>query len=360
MEHRRRQGLRRPVEQQPRRARQGPAGAGRQAVRPVEPLPHPPGRRARDGLAERQARGGSRAVMENYCEPQAAAPARRARSSSRRTAARSAGATSSSAKSRPTRPTSSSREHGPAGFVAVFNGKDFDRLGRAGRQVRGQGRGHRLPAAARAARSTPRRSTPTSSRGWSSSCRPAATTAWPSAIPARATPPTWACASSRSSTTTTTMYAKLDPRQYHGSAYGMVAGRIAATCGRSASGTSRRSPSPARRSRWSSTARVILDCDLSKVTEFMANSAAPGQGPHLRPFRLLRPQRPGGVPERSRSSGSRREVGAASVEAASAAHSVGRLPTTGVGVSAGPLGALMSVRFSSGLPYLPSNWSRSP
>ena len=60
MEHRRGQRLRRPVEQQPRRAGQRPAGPGRQAVRPVEPLAHPASRRANDGVPERQAGGGPR------------------------------------------------------------------------------------------------------------------------------------------------------------------------------------------------------------------------------------------------------------------------------------------------------------
>ena len=55
VEPRRRQGQRRPVEQQPRLARQGPASPGRQAVRPVEQVPHPPGGRAGDRLSERQA-----------------------------------------------------------------------------------------------------------------------------------------------------------------------------------------------------------------------------------------------------------------------------------------------------------------
>ena len=68
---RRRQGLRRAVQQQPRRARQGSARPGRQAVRRVEQLPHPPGRRARHGLPERQARRRSRPPGE-LLGPQAA------------------------------------------------------------------------------------------------------------------------------------------------------------------------------------------------------------------------------------------------------------------------------------------------
>ena len=49
-------GLRRPVQQHARHARPRSAGAGRQAVRRVEQLPHPPDRRPHLGVAERQAR----------------------------------------------------------------------------------------------------------------------------------------------------------------------------------------------------------------------------------------------------------------------------------------------------------------
>ena len=111
----------------------------------------------------------------------------------------------------------------PTGFDAVFNGKDLT----AGPAPSRTTRSRTAPSSAsrrRAAPSTPRRSSPTSSPASSSGCRPAATTAWRSATPARATPPTTACASSRSSTTPHAKYAKLDPRQYNGSAYGMVAG----------------------------------------------------------------------------------------------------------------------------------------
>ena len=61
---RRRQGQRRPLEQQPRLAGQGPAGPGRQAVRPMEQVPHPPGGRAGDRLSERQAGRRSRPAGE--------------------------------------------------------------------------------------------------------------------------------------------------------------------------------------------------------------------------------------------------------------------------------------------------------
>ncbi len=61
------------------------------------------------------------------------------RSSSRPTAARSSGGTSTSARSPPTRPTRSSRRRA-SGFEPIFDGKDLDRLGRAGDQLRGRGR----------------------------------------------------------------------------------------------------------------------------------------------------------------------------------------------------------------------------
>ena len=69
-----------------------------------------------------------------------------------------------------------------------------------------------------------RKSCATSSRAWNSSSRPAATTAWRSATPARATPPTTACASCRCSTTTTRKYAASSIRARRTArAYGMVA-----------------------------------------------------------------------------------------------------------------------------------------
>ena len=104
--HGRRQGLGRPVEQQPRRTRQRPSGPGRQPDRPVEHIPDHPGRRTDHGLLERQARRGPRDPGElleaQHCRFRPAA-----RSSSRPTTTRSAGGTSPSARSPPTRPTRS-------------------------------------------------------------------------------------------------------------------------------------------------------------------------------------------------------------------------------------------------------------
>ena len=86
------------------------------------------------------------ARLENFWNQEAAVAASRVRSSCRRTAARSAGATSSSARSPPPRPTRSFASTAAAGFVDVFNGKDFTGWAGPDRSVRGQGRRHRLPA----------------------------------------------------------------------------------------------------------------------------------------------------------------------------------------------------------------------
>ena len=63
--HRRRQGLRRALEQLGRRTRQGPAGAGRQTVWPVESVPHPPDR-ARTTVYLNGQLVVDNAIMENY------------------------------------------------------------------------------------------------------------------------------------------------------------------------------------------------------------------------------------------------------------------------------------------------------
>ena len=145
VEPRRRQGHRRPVEQQPRRARQGPARPGRQAVRRVEPLPHPPGRRAHHGLPQRQARRRSRPAGE-LLGPQAAA-------------ARSRGPIQLQTHGGEIRWRNIFVREIPAdeaneilaqarrdGLRRRLQRQGLHRLGRAGRQLRGQGRRHRLQA----------------------------------------------------------------------------------------------------------------------------------------------------------------------------------------------------------------------
>jgi len=70
--------------------------------------------------------------------------------------------------------------------------------------------------------------------------------------------------------------AKLDPRQVHGSAYGMVAAKLGA---QKPSGEWNEQEVVVKGSTIKVTLNgtVILDCDLSTVTEFMANSPHPGK-----------------------------------------------------------------------------------
>ena len=75
---------------------------------------------------------------------------------------------------------------------------------------------------------------------------------------------------------TTTKYAKLDPRQYHGSAYGMVAAKrgYLRPVGE---WNFQEVTVKGSKIKVELNGTVILDTDLSKVTEFMANSAHPGK-----------------------------------------------------------------------------------
>ncbi len=103
--------------------------------------------------------------------------------------------------------------------------------------------------------------------------------------------------SCRSLDTEHPMYAKIDPRQAHGSAYGMtpaVRGYLRPT------------------GQWNfqvvtvkvSTIKVelngtpILDTDLSTVTELMSNTPHPGKDRNRRLLRICRTQRPRAVPKR--------------------------------------------------------------
>ena len=89
---------------------------------------------------------------------------------------------------------------------------------------------------------------------------------------------------------------KIDARQAHGSAYGMVA---------AARGYQRpigewnfqEVTVKGSKIKVELNGTVILDCDLSTVKEFMGEQPASRQGPHQGPFRLRRPQRPGRLPQ---------------------------------------------------------------
>ena len=248
-------------------------------------------------LAQRQARRRSRPPGELLGH--ASCRCRKTgRSSCRRTAARSAGGTSSSARFPPTRPTrscasathrasstSSTARTSPAGPAPMDELRSRGRRHRLqaeeGRQHLHQGRVRRLrrPRRVQAARRRQQRpGDPLSGQG--------------TAVVRRHV------RDCRSSTTTRRKYAKLDPRQYNGSAYGMVAAHrgylrpigewnfLEVTV-----------KGPTIKVELNGTR--ILDADLSKVTEFMGNKPHPGQGPHAGPLRLRRPQRPGRVPQHS-------------------------------------------------------------
>ena len=246
-EERRPQGLRRALERQRRQPRQVAAGEGRQPGRPVEHLPHQDDRLARLGLAQRQAdrrRPDPRQLSSTARKPSSPA----ARSSCRPTARRSASATSTSARSPVDEANDALDKLAGEGLQEHLQRQGLHRLGRAGRRVRGEGRRDRLQA--RQGRHDSHRRGVRRLRGQGRVQAPArpATTAWPSATPARATPPTSACASCRSSTT--------PPRSTKSSTPANTAARStassppsAATCGRWASGTSSTSPSRATRSR---------------------------------------------------------------------------------------------------------------
>ena len=75
---------------------------------------------------------------------------------------------------------------------------------------------------------------------------------------------------------TAAKYAKLDPRQYHGSAYGMVAakrGYLRPVGEWNFQEVTVKGP----KIKVELNGTVILDADLSKVKEFMANSPHPGK-----------------------------------------------------------------------------------
>ena len=122
---RRGQRLRRAVEQQPRRAGQGPARAGRQAVRRMEQIPHHHGRLAGEHVAERR---NSSSITPSWRTTTTARlpifPAR-ARSSCKRTAARSAGA-SLHPRDRRRGSDQDTLRRRRRRLHTVFNGKDLD------------------------------------------------------------------------------------------------------------------------------------------------------------------------------------------------------------------------------------------
>ena len=119
-----RQRLRRPVEQRRRRARQRPAGQGRQSHRRVEHLPDHSGRRAHHDLLERQARCGSRHPRELTgsvrCRSRPAV-----RFSSRLTTTRSCWRNIAVREIPPDEANQILAKHGAEGFHSIFNGQNL-------------------------------------------------------------------------------------------------------------------------------------------------------------------------------------------------------------------------------------------
>ena len=94
---------------------------------------------------------------------------------------------------------------------------------------------------------------------------------------------------------TSDRYSKLDPRQYHGSAYGMVAahrGYLRPV----GEWNFQEVTVKGSKIKVELNGTVILDTDLAQVTEYMGNKPAPRQGPYLRLLRLRRPQRARRIP----------------------------------------------------------------
>ena len=105
---------------------------------------------------------------------------------------------------------------------------------------------------------------------------PEETTDWPFAIPDKATPLTWACASCRFSIRSILEYAQLDDRQYHGSAYGMVPaarGYLRPT----GEWNFQEVTVVGSRIRVELNGYKILDADLAEVDDFMGGHPHPGK-----------------------------------------------------------------------------------
>ena len=166
-------------------------------------------------------------------------------------------------------------KHGAEGFTSIFNGHDLVRLGRPDRPVPGQGRhrhvqaregGHDLlQQGADRLRRPPRVPPP-----------PGGNNGLAIRYPGEGDTAYVGMCELQILDDSTTKYGRLDPRQYHGSAYGMVAAKV---------GYQRpvgqwnfqevTVKGPKIKVELNGT--VILDTDLSTVKEFMANSAHPGK-----------------------------------------------------------------------------------
>ena len=110
----------------------------------------------------------------------------------------------------------------------------------------------------------------------SSNCHPGETMGLPSGSPAKAIRLTMECANFKCSTASIQNTPKLDKRQYHGSAYGMLAahrGYLRPT----GQWNFQEVTVTGSKIKVELNGTVILDGDLSQVEDYMANSAHPGK-----------------------------------------------------------------------------------
>ena len=212
------------------------ARAGRQAVRRMEHVPHPPGRRTRSpststaswsSITPGWRTSGTASSPLRRTGPDPAADARRRDPLAQHLHPRDPGG-------RGQRDPPQARRRRLQGRLQR---QGFHRLGRADGELRGQGRRHRLQAEEGRQHLHQGGVRATSSPASSTACRRAATTAWRSAIPARASPRPSPCARCRFSTTAppNTRSSTRASTTARPTAWSR---RTAATCGRSASGIS--------------------------------------------------------------------------------------------------------------------------
>ena len=238
-------------------------------------LPDHPGRRADHGLPQRQARRRPRHRWRTSGTASCPSPPA-ARSSSRRTTTRSAGGTSPSARSRRTRPTRSWPSTAPRASSSIFNGKNLaDWAGPIENYEVVDGvlrcKPHKGGAiyyneeltdfAARVEFKLP----PGGNNGLAIRYPGHGDTAYDGM-----------CELQILDDGDERMHGKLDPRQAHGSAYGMVAAKqgYLRPVGQ---WNFEEVTVKGSKIKVELNGTVILDTDLSKVKEFMANSPHPGK-----------------------------------------------------------------------------------
>ena len=272
----------------PGHAGQRPARPRRQAVRRMEPVPHHPGRRADDDLPQRQAGRRPRPDGKLLEGPQEARSSAPGRSCCRRTAAKkSAGGTCIVREIPSTEANQILANHGDEGFRSLFNGHDLS--GWEGPAVNE----YEVKDGAIVCKPHKGGNLYTKDEFGDFVVRmeyklpPGGNNGLLLRYPAgkKSDGAYNGMTEIQVLDDTAPQYAKLDPRQYNGSAYGMVAahrGYLRPVGEWNFEEVTVKGPTI----KVELNGTLILDCDLSKVTEYKDNARAPGQGP----------QRPAGWP----------------------------------------------------------------